>query len=122
MVKTTYGCFILGIFDICGDVEGGITTNIGEKPKNTYRWRTAWCALNKYNKANEWTDKSSYSEWVYEGDIICIFLDFINLSLSYIINGKDYGIAFKIKKSKYRLAISSYYKNDSIELLEYSRN
>ena len=43
---------------------------------------------------------------VKEGDIICIFLDFINLWLSYSINGKDYGIAFKIKKSKYRLQYS----------------
>ena len=45
-------------------------------------------------------DNNSYGCEVNSGDIICIFLDFISLWLSYIINEKDYGIAFKINKIK----------------------
>ena len=93
---------------------------LGMKPKTV--WDTEDCCLNKYNKADEWTDKYSYGFRVWSGSIICIVLDFNKLSLSYTINGTDYGVAFKIKKSKYRLAVSSRHKKDSIELLEYSQN
>ena len=58
------------------------------------------CVFCKYNEANKWTDVDSYGCKVFKGLIICIFLGFINLSLSYIINEKDYGIAFKINKIK----------------------
>ena len=102
-------------------MKGAIKTYIGKKPKNAYAWSTGDRTLNKYNEADKWTDFDSYGCKVKSGDIICIFLDFISLSLSYSVNGKDYGIAFKIKKSKYRLAISSKWSGDSIELLEYSR-
>ena len=45
-----------------------------------------------------------------EGDIMFIDLDLINYTLSYTINNKQHGIAFKnIKKTNYRLAISLWY-------------
>eukprot|EP01084_Bolivina_argentea_P166138 288520_1 len=53
-----------------------------------------------------------------EGDIIEMIVDFDSLELSYIVNGIDFGVAFKIEKTEYRAAIAMYYLADSITLLE----
>ena len=52
--------FIIGIFDICVDMDGAIKTYIGSKPKSA--WQTYWCQLNIHNTNNEWTDNNSYGE------------------------------------------------------------
>ena len=46
-----------------------------------------------------------------------MYVDFDKLQLSYIINGKDYGVAFKITKGKYKVAINMYQEGDIISLV-----
>ncbi len=52
--------------------------------------------------------------------IIEMIADFDSLTLSFIINGTDYGKSHDIKQAKYRAAVTVYYPECSIELLEYS--
>ena len=51
------------------------------------------------------------------GDIVGVHLDFDNLTLSYSVNGKNYGISHKIKPEHYRCAVHVYDKEAVLELL-----
>lgn len=51
------------------------------------------------------------------GSIIEMILDLDNLTLSYIIDGKDYGKAFDIEKGKYRLGLYMRVEGDSLTLM-----
>ena len=46
-----------------------------------------------------------------------MILDFDDLSLSFAINGTDFGKAFDIKADKYRAASYLYYDGNSLQLL-----
>eukprot|EP01084_Bolivina_argentea_P164896 286600_1 len=54
-----------------------------------------------------------------EGDKIEVCLDMKNLTLSYAINGTQYGVAHDVNNREYRLAVSIY-PGRKIELLSYS--
>ena len=47
-----------------------------------------------------------------------MILDLDELTLSYNIDGKDYGKAFDVEKSKYRAAVYLYNKGATVTLLE----
>ena len=120
-IKKSYAVpasFIIGIYDVNSNVKDVIKTFIGNKPKSAYAWNNY---TNEYNVDNKWIDINSYAIQVYQNEIICIIVDFTDLSLSYLINGKNCGKKFKIKKSKYRAAISTLFNGDQIELLQYLR-
>ena len=53
-----------------------------------------------------------------EGDVIEMILDFDDLSLSFRINGTDYGKAFDIKQNKYRAAVFLKQMGDTVRLLQ----
>ena len=46
-------------------------------------------------------------------------LDLINLTLSFEINGKDYGKAFDVEKTSYRIVARPYYTNTKWTLISY---
>merc|ERR1712228_106897 len=52
------------------------------------------------------------------GDIVKMILDFDNLSLSFNVNGIDYGKSHIITQGKYRAAVYMYCSGDEIQLLE----
>ena len=66
------------------------------------------------------TDKR-YGIRCKENDIIEMYVDFTGQTVKYSVNGKDYGVAFNIDNVPYKVAISSCWKNDSVEFLEYKK-
>ncbi len=64
----------------------------------------------------------SYGTKCKSGDIVEMILDLDKRTLSYIINGKDYGIAEdQIEKTEYRAGVTLYKNDDKITLLSYQR-
>ena len=62
---------------------------------------------------------TKYAQPCVAGDIIEMYLDLKQLTLSYKINGKDYGIAFKdIEQTEYRAAIWVGGEGSAIKLLD----
>eukprot|EP01084_Bolivina_argentea_P147055 257347_1 len=51
------------------------------------------------------------------GDIIDMYLDLNELSLSFAINNHDYGTAFEIENTAYRMAVNMQQKGDSLRIL-----
>ena len=62
-------------------------------------------------------DGKEYGVEPQNGSIIEMILDLENLTLSYIIDGKDYGKAFDVTEGKYRLALFLHMVGDSLTLL-----
>ena len=58
-----------------------------------------------------------YGERPNNGSIIEMILNLDNLTLSYVINGTDYGKAFDIQRGKYRLGLCMSPVGDSLTLL-----
>ena len=55
------------------------------------------------------------------GSIIDIYLDLDKKTLSYHIDGKDYGVAFEdVKEGTYRLAVTLTGKGTTVQILSYS--
>ena len=76
------------------------------------------------NKSDQFYDGygakgKNYHEFVYKKDsIIIVTLDMDNHSLSFAINGEDYGVATsKLDKDKYRFIINTWDPNEIVELL-----
>ena len=67
---------------------------------------------NKYNP-----DAYKYGKECVAGDIIEMHLDLEKLQLSYVINGRDYGVAFQVEKTEYTAAVTIDWKGNSIQLL-----
>ena len=65
-----------------------------------------------------WALGPEYGIYPANDSIIEMILDLNKLTLSYIIDGKDYGKAFDVEKSKYRAAVFFYTKGDAITLLK----
>ena len=54
------------------------------------------------------------------GDVIDMILDLEKLELSYIVNGKNFGVAFtEIEKTEYRAVVSANVVDDAIEFVSY---
>ena len=62
-------------------------------------------------------DDKDYGIKCDQGDIIEMFVDMNKLELSYVVNGQDFGVAFKIRDSYYQAAINLFCTGDSITLL-----
>ena len=81
------------------------------------------CGYGFYSRAAILTDKDGYALGKKygvappNGSIIEMVLDLNNLTLSYIINGKDYRKAFDIEKGRYRLGLTMRKVPDSVTLL-----
>ena len=59
-----------------------------------------------------------YGEECPDGTIIDMTVNFDELSLSYMINGKDYGKAYDITPGRYRAAVYLYFKDDAFQFIE----
>ena len=81
---------------------------------NGYGWKSSTTRLSN-NRGMLLGDE--YGVEPSNGSIIEMILDLQNLTLSYIIDGKNYGKAFDIKKCKYRLGLYMRMKGDTLTLL-----
>ena len=64
-------------------------------------------------------DGKFYASKFRENDIIKMILDLDNLILGYVINGKNYGVAFNVEEGSYRAAIFAnrcYYHHTNISI------
>ena len=112
IVKCTENdCIYFGITstkseELFGDGHHYAFKNGGEKTKTDEKWK-------------------SYGEEIRTGDIVSINLDLKKAQIKLIINGKDQGIAYenvdKSKDIKYRLFVTLLFKNDCVEILNFSK-
>ena len=58
-----------------------------------------------------------YGKKCITNDIIEMEINLIELCVKYIINGKDYGKAFKIKDQEYKAAVYLYRDGDKLEIV-----
>lgn len=59
---------------------------------------------------------SKYGIMCKTGDIVQMFLDLDELTLSYSVNGIDQGVAYKIQPGSYRAALNTQYKGTIVEI------
>ena len=72
----------------------------------------------KRNLTAQYLRYVKYAEACRDGTIVDMIVDFDKLSISYMVNGKDYGKAYDIEPGKYRAAVYLYYEGDSYQLIE----
>ena len=91
-IETTFG--IIGVKDemICDD------KFYGEKTK------TAYGMIINYGRLTD--TKSKYGTKCKANDIVEMVVDMKEYELKFIINNVDYGVAFRLKRGKYKLAIT----------------
>eukprot|EP01084_Bolivina_argentea_P045299 83399_1 len=79
------------------------------------------CAYGRINnpKYHPWDD---YAVKCRQGCIITMYVDFYDMTLSFSINGKDYGISHAIKKSEYSAAMCFESIQTEIEIIEYGKS
>ena len=65
-----------------------------------------------------WPTASRYGVKCRSGDVVEMVLNFYDLSLSFKVNGTDYGEAHRIKPDKYRAAVFMHQIGDEIQILE----
>eukprot|EP01083_Nonionella_stella_P280903 955819_1 len=72
-----------------------------------YSYAPLFASLNAGDKGFHDTAQDTYGDKrCKEGDIIEMVLDLKKFQLRYIVNGKDYGVAFKVERTTYRAAVS----------------
>lgn len=115
---------MFGVWNLKSDTpkSQALSTYIGKTANTSYVFDYGFAELNKYDKNGIWTGAGTYGETVKVGSIIQMTLDLKDLTISYIINDEDYGVAFKeIEKSKYSAVITSYHGDNCVELLKYEQ-
>ena len=74
---------------------------------------------NAYERASHWYNAPRCSQ----GDIIEMTLDLDKLQISYKVNEKDCGVAFKdIESMEYKACLCVHFKGDTIDLLNYAKS
>ena len=56
-----------------------------------------------------------------DNDIVDMSVNFVDLTLKYSVNNKDYGVAYQMDETQYKCAVWTYYKNSSIKLTKYEQ-
>eukprot|EP01084_Bolivina_argentea_P208737 355759_1 len=84
--------------------------------KNVYGW-LASCRMLLDLKCNVGSCNDDYGQEIKDNDIVEMCIDLYNMHLKYIVNGKDYGKAFDIEKTKYRAAVLLSCQGNQIKLL-----
>ena len=93
---------------------------IGNNPDTAYVFYATYACLYLHKYGNSYTDNDTYGIRCKSDNMdIDMFIDFNKFELSFSINGKHYGKAFKIDDDKYRAAISMDSKGAKIELVSY---
>eukprot|EP01084_Bolivina_argentea_P273499 465897_1 len=106
---------MFGIWDNSNDTKQGFTQYLNEKANRAYGFYS-------YNNSSELRlykggSGKTYGVALAQGDTITMSINLDALTLSYSINGKDCGVAFNIKKTQYKAAISFCRKGSAIKLL-----
>ena len=115
-VQKTGWYIVIGIWKIKSEVE---------PPKETYfthkGYKSGYGFVTEDGKLVTETGGSSFKKYgvpCKTGDIIDMYLDLDKLTLSFAINGTDYGPAFRdIENTSYRMALNMQQKGDSLRLL-----
>ena len=117
------GCNLMfGIYYANLQRSNALTTYIGSMENTAYAFDFGYGELNIHKRRGEWIKYGidiNYLET--EQAEIEMRLDLNNLTLSYTINNFDYGVAFKVKRAKYCAAFTSFYSENSVELLKYQQ-
>eukprot|EP01084_Bolivina_argentea_P069777 126890_1 len=75
-------------------------------------------AYNSYGYKYHENDAVKYGKRFTTNDVIGVYFDAEQWTLSFAKNHEKYGVAFTLPKSKeYKLGITTYYQNDEIQLL-----
>eukprot|EP01084_Bolivina_argentea_P208738 355760_1 len=112
--------YFFGIHKIssCRDLKELSKTYFTQDTKNVYGW-LASCRmlLDLSYDDDEGSCSERYGQEIKDNDIVEMCIDLYNMQLKYIINGKDYGKAFDIEKTKYRAAVLLSCQGNQIKLL-----
>eukprot|EP00483_Globobulimina_turgida_P006279 UN06289 len=95
---------------------------IGKYERKCYVYDSYALCKNIYDLADEWSEDNSYGLAINDGGVIEMHVDFDALTLSFSINGIEFGVSHNIKDGKYRAAVSISAKNTKIELLSYTKH
>ena len=93
-----------------------INTYFSTGSKTTYAFRGASGYLDNHDSGGN-GDGGKYGQILKQKDVIEMIVNFNDLTLKYIINNKDYGVAFKIEETEYKAAVNIKIIDDSIQLL-----
>lgn len=101
--------------------KAALDTYIGSVANTAYVFDFGFAELNIYD-TNSWTGAYTYGQQCEIGSIIKMNLNMDDLTLSYCINDKDYGIAFQhIENTKYSAIITSFANQNCVELIKYEQ-
>ena len=94
-------------------------SHLGLEPDTVYSFLANFALTNVHCSRDEWRNK--YGEKCKKGDEIGMHLDLNKLTLSFSINGKDFGKAYDIDKCEYKAAINMTQKGCKLELVSYQQ-
>ena len=109
----------VGIWNMKYDPKPILLKGIAEEAERAYAFLLNGARLNVHDKAHEWTEYESYGQVCQSGGTISMLVDFNKLTMSFEINGKNYGKAFDISKGEYCAVMTTNDPNVKIELLSY---
>ena len=118
LVNKNHSTKIIGIFKTKYDAD--LATNLREVGKGkAYGWNLCTKQL---TEGERYLEEPRYGEVCDNGDVITMILDLEALQLKYIVNGKDFGVAFdKIEATEYKATVSGYGERTVYKLLSYKR-
>eukprot|EP01084_Bolivina_argentea_P207925 354659_1 len=113
-----YNCILLGIWKVTNGNEikwpqksVGLTWRA-----NGYGYNVGYG--NHHATTNQITSKN-YGKRCETGAMIEMCLNFTDMSLSYCVDGCDQGIAFIVENSSYKAAITTFFRDESVQFMQY---
>ena len=109
--------FLLGVFKSQDDPV--VHTGFQSNPTGSYSLdlHDGWLfSLTRSGHMTEDSNKRNYGAKCKSGDVIKMTLDLVSCTLSYAVNGRDYGKAWDVENSSYRAACTIYANSDKITL------
>eukprot|EP01083_Nonionella_stella_P126425 382661_1 len=85
-----------------------------------YMYCVTYAYLSKGDLGDGRHDVDSYGTRCVKGDIIDMILDLNKLELKYVVNDKDYGVAFNVEKTSYKAVLNMSGYGYAIELVSYA--
>ena len=110
----SYCGILIGIWKVRENVSPPIDTYFTEGGNAGYGFH----GQGKLTNGSNGSTKDLFGIKCKEGSIIEMILDYNNLSLSYIIDGVNYGKAFDVDNAKYRAAVYTCSEGDIVQLLD----
>ena len=114
------GTVIIGIWRVLQNEQPPLGHNFARGSYRQYRGYGYFVSKGLRTDKNCGVSDSPYGVVCKDGDIVEMILDFDELSLSFKVNGTDYGKCHDVKQDKYRAAVFLYEAGCKIQLLESS--